>query len=466
MHSQNDRLVHQNSSIKDALAKIDKNSLSIIVVHDDENMVVGIATDGDIRRHLLAGGLLSDQIQSCMNMKFVWRDENTSPELLIKLLDNDIRAIPLLNRKRELVELVTRQNVLTIGEGKVFVRARAPVRISFSGGGSDLTHFFLENKVGAVINATISLYAHASLRERRDNAVHIRSFDLGEELFVEEFDELSDLNGPFGLIKALLKLIRPSFGFELSLHCDFPMKSGLGGSSALLAAILGCFNQLRRDRWDRYELAELAYRAERHMMGIRGGWQDQYATIFGGFNFMEFKMDQNVVHPLRLQEEMKSELEESLILCNTGLTHDSGMLHEDQHRAMASPEVLDLVNRNVDLCYEMRDQLLRGRLSQFAGSMHQAWQLKRRFSETVSSRYLDDLYEGAIKHGAVGGKLLGAGGGGFFLFFVFEQDRYRLMKYLAEHSLSVQPFRFESSGLESWTVRDGSGKGGVDNHGV
>ena len=108
------------------------------------------------------------------------------------------------------------------------------------------------------------------------------------------------------------------------------MSSGLGGSAAVSASILGCFNQFKTDKWTRHELSELAFQAERLYLGIAGGWQDQYATIFGGLNFIEFESKQNIIHPLRIDKEIINELEESLILCDTGKGHDSGEIHEDQ----------------------------------------------------------------------------------------------------------------------------------------
>ena len=163
-------------------------------------------------------------------------------------------------------------------------------------GGSDLTHYFVDEG-GAVINTTISLFSHATLRLRNDKQVIVHSRDLRDSLHASNLQEVFSHKGKFGLLQALLKTVHPDFGFELYLHSDFPMNSGLGGSAVVSAAVLGCFNQFRQDRWDLHELAELAFQAERLYQGVSGGWQDQYATVFGGFNFMEFRMDQNIVHP-------------------------------------------------------------------------------------------------------------------------------------------------------------------------
>lgn len=447
-------LITASASLRDALQRIDGNRHGMIFVTDTNGAVSGVATDGDIRRRLLDGGSLDDPIIQCANPDFVWENPATPRELLLKKLDHRIRVIPLLDDARRLAGLVSRDHLPIQVEGAVYARSRAPVRISFGGGGSDLTHYFSSNEGGAVINTTISLYSHATLRVRNDEQVVIRSLDLGETLQADDLPSALALTGRFGLIQALLRAIRPDFGFELFLHSDFPMNSGLGGSAVVSAAVLGCFNQFRRDQWDLHELAEIAYQAERHYLGVAGGWQDQYATVFGGFNFMEFRMDQNIVHPLRIHPDTLLELEECLILCDTGTTHDSGDIHQDQRQQMATAQVRDMVETNVRLSYEMRNDLLRGRLRQFGQSLDKAWQFKRQFSEKISSSRLDQIYSEAKSNGAIGGKLLGAGGGGFFLFYAPPYRKHQLITHLESSGLKLRPFRFEPQGLQAWTVRE------------
>lgn len=447
-------LISASASLREALQRIEANHHGMIFVADLTGAVLGVATDGDIRRCLLDGGSLDDAISQCANPDFVWESPATPREILLKKLDHRVRAIPLLDAARCLVGLVSRDHMPIEAEGAVYARARAPVRVSFGGGGSDLTHYFSSNEGGAVINTTISLYSHATLRIRDDEQIIIRSLDLGETLQAADLPTALAAVGQFGLIQALLKAIRPDFGFELFLHSDFPMSSGLGGSAVVLAAILGCFNQFRRDQWNLHELAEIAYQAERHYLGVDGGWQDQYATVFGGFNFMEFRMDQNIVHPLRIHPDTLLELEESLILCDTGATHDSGDIHQDQRKQMSAVHVRDMVETNVRLSYEMRNDLLRGRLLHFGQSLDKAWAFKRQFSDKISSERLDKIYADAKSNGAIGGKLLGAGGGGFFLFYVSSYQKHRLISHLEAVGLKIRSFRFEPQGLQAWTVRE------------
>jgi D-glycero-alpha-D-manno-heptose-7-phosphate kinase len=446
--------VSVQASLREALQLIEVNNLGLVFVCNDSGVVIGVATDGDIRRHLLQGSSLDDPIMVYTNTEFVWADSRTSREVLLKQLDSRIRAIPLLDIDRRLVGVVSRDHLPLQEEEAVYARARSPVRISFGGGGSDVTHYFAGENDGAVINTTISIYSHATLRPRNDERIVIRSLDLKETFRADDLPAALAQQGRFGLIQGLLKTIRPEFGFELYLDSDFPMNSGLGGSSVISAGILGCFNQFRQDKWDLYEMAEIAYQAERLHLGIAGGWQDQYATVFGGFNFIEFRMDQNIVHPLRIHLDTLLELEESLVLCDTGMPHDSGYVHQDQRQNMSSASIKELMESSVQLCYAMRNDLLRGRLFQFGRALDKAWQCKRQFSEKISSMRLDRIYAEACLNGAVGGKLLGAGGGGFFLFYAPPFRRHDLIAHLEQSGMRIQPFRFEQEGLQAWTVRE------------
>jgi D-glycero-alpha-D-manno-heptose-7-phosphate kinase len=445
--------IKSNSTLRDALEKINENHHGIVFATSSNNNVIGVATDGDIRSALINGGSLNDSLEKYLNTDFVWADELTTREQLLKQLDHRIQVIPILNQDRELVNVISRYNIPVVSEANVYAKAKSPVRISFGGGGSDLTHYFFDSG-GAVINAAISLYAHAALHIRQDGSIRVHSRDLNEILEAADLEEALKHNEKFGLIQAVLKTIHPDFGFDLYLHSDFPMKSGLGGSAVVAASILGCFNQFRRDKWDLYEISELAYQAERLYLGVAGGWQDQYATVFGGFNFMEFRAEQNVIHPLRISRDVMLELEESLILCDTGTVHESGDIHKDQKAELDKSDIRNLVKQNVDLTFSMRDQLLRGRLLDFGKTLDQAWKLKRLFSQKISNTHLDSIYESAKKNGAIGGKLLGAGGGGFFLFYVPSQYKNGLMNAMEALGNTVRPFRFEPEGLRSWTVRE------------
>jgi D-glycero-alpha-D-manno-heptose-7-phosphate kinase len=449
----NSYTIDKNSSIKEALVQIENNHLGVIFLLDEFNYVIALATDGDIRRHIVNNQDLSISIAECANYDFIFAKEDTPRELLLKQLDNKIKIIPILDNSKKLVSFITKDFIPQKVEKKVFSRSKSPVRISFGGGGSDISSYFIDNRA-AVINATISLFSHATLKIREDQRICINSLDLNDAIEFKDIKQLNSYSGKFSLIVSVIRAINPSYGFELFLYSDFPMSSGLGGSAVVTSSILGCFNQFRNDLWDKHDIAEIAFQSERLHMGIAGGWQDQYATVFGGLNFMEFNSDQNIITPIRLNTQTIVELEESLLLCYTGITHDSGNIHSDQKEQTKSNKIKERIQTNVDLTYEMRNLLLRGRLNDFGKCIHKAWQLKREFSSKISNPWLDEIYNGAIQNGAIGGKILGAGGGGYFLFYVPAFERNKLMNWVQSKGLICTPFVFENQGLQSWKVRE------------
>lgn len=448
-------LINKNALINDAIIKIEANSKGFVLVQNDVKQVLGTLTDGDIRRALLAGAQLSDLASNHINKNFIFLDDNSMDhESIYKKLDQKITFIPVLDENKRLLKFVTKNTIPSRFEKLITARSKSPVRISFGGGGSDTTAFFKDNN-GAVINSTISLYSHCSLSKRTDSKINIDSSDLNinkSYLSLEEF--LNSDKCTLDLIKATIKVINPSFGFDLYVQSDFPLRSGLGGSAVVVSSVIGCFNEFRLYKWSSYEIAELAYEAERLNMRISGGWQDQYATVFGGFNFMEFSNRQNLIHPLRLSETTKSSLEQNLILCYTNTSHKSSDIHQDQKSNLDNKGIQENVKKNVKIAYKMRESLLKENLNDFSDLMNDSWELKKSYSRDISTDYLDDIYEGAKKNGALSGKLLGAGGGGYFLFYTDFSKRNKLINWIKKEGLIYTNFKFEDLGLKSWIERN------------
>ena len=452
MNNLDNFLIPVDSTIKEALRKINKNKKGLVIGINKNGKAIGVATDGDIRRFLIDNSL-DNKIGKVLNKDFTWADVGTSREVILKQFDQAIRVIPQLDENQRVVKVISADNFPIVDEGSIYVRSKSPVRVSFGGGGTDLTSFF-EQHGGAVINATISLYSHATLKIRDDTEVHIYSKDLEDHIKLKSINSSSKKEKKFQLVLSVIRAIRPNFGFDLYLYSDYPMNSGLGGSAVVASSIIGCFNQVRLDQWTNNEIAELAFQAERIDMQLPGGWQDQYSTVTGGFNFMEFRSAGNLIHPIRMNKDIVRELEESLVLCDTGISHDSGNIHTDQREELGQKKIIEQVKKSKALVYDMRDTLLQGKLLDFGNKMDEAWKLKRTFSKKITSKHLDSIYNLSKKNGALGGKLLGAGGGGFFLFFVPPEKRIDLMNALSKKSLSLMPFTFEEEGLSSWKVRE------------
>lgn len=443
--------IAETETIEEAFRRLNLNMLGILFAQDASGRVVGAVTDGDIRRKLLGGLSIRDQVASCVNRDFVWAKAGAPREQILKLLDQRVHVVPILDPERRLVDVFSRDLFNLSEESEVFARARSPVRISFSGGGTDLTHYFVDNG-GAVINATIAMYAHATLRRRNDSRIKIYSHDFRCTVEAGNLAALGS-DGELALIKSVIRLIKPIYGFDLDVSADFPVGSGLGGSAVVSSAIIGCFNEFRSDQWDRHEIAEMAFQAERLMLNIPGGWQDQYATVFGGFNHMEFSSEQNTIVPLRLDPNIIAELEESLLLCYTGFNHDSGEVHRDQKAQHQSSDAVAAAARQKEMTREIRHHLLRGQLLDCGRLIDEAWHAKRKLSSKISSTELDAIYDHAKANGAVGGKLLGAGGGGYFIFFVRPFERYPLITALESKGLRCSRITFEETGLRTWKSR-------------
>ena len=447
-------VINGTSTIREALVKIANNKEGVVLLENSTGQIYALATDGDIRSGFLNGHTVDSCIDDVANKNFFCGTPDTSREVLLKQLDGTIKFIPIIDDKGNFKSYLNKNSLPKKIESNLFYRSKAPVRISFGGGGSDVSKYFNDFS-GAVINATISLHSHASLKvKKRKKSININSLDLNESIEFKDLNDLISHQGRFSLINAVIKAINPTFGFDLFLRSDYPMSSGLGGSAVVAAVILGCFNQLRNDKWDMYELAEMAFQAERIQLGIAGGWQDQYATVFGGFNFMEFNKNQNIIHPLRMPEDAIRELEESLILCYTGLIHDSGKIHSDQSKQTKLTITKDKIQKNVKLTYKIKDHLLKGQLHELGDCLNEGWNIKKSLSNQISNSALDDIYKKALENGITGGKLLGAGGGGYYLFYVSPFKRHEAMKWIVKEGLVHIPFVFDNKGLQSWTVRE------------
>ena len=298
----------------------------------------------------------------------------------------------------------------------------------------------------------MAIYSHATLIPRADQNIHIYSEDLDTHIHYASLIDL--LGGPrHDLLSSVVSVVKPTYGFDLYVRSDFPVGSGLGGSSAVATAVVAAFNEMRLDHWTTYEIAELAFQAERICFGVAGGWQDQYASAFGGFNLIELDGKKNLVHAIRLEKSTINELEECFILCDSGIKHDSGSLHEKQRETYTAENKSSQLQAIVSLCREMHRHLIRGELLEFGQCLNKHWQLKKNLSASISNLKISEIYDAALMAGVVGGKLLGAGGGGFFLFFVPPHFHHEVSKKLNELNCKLSTFKFENEGVTSWRTK-------------
>ena len=337
----------------------------------------------------------------------------------------------------------------------MIIRSKAPLRISFAGGGTDVPPY-PQQRGGVVLNATINKYAYGTLIPTNDKTLTVQSLDYD---VVAKYHSDAELiyDGKLDLVKAAVRRMlinEQERGIRLFLHSDAPPGSGLGSSSTVVVALVGLFKHwLRRPMTD-YEIAELAYQIERVDLGIKGGLQDQYAAAFGGFNFIEFTSDSVIVNPLRVDPAHVNELEYNLLLCYTGQARLGARILDRQIQSYVDqrPDVMQALDTLKQITLDMKCALLQGRLRDFGALLHDEWQCKQRLDAHISNQQIDELYEMARQHGALGGKITGAGGGGYLLFYCQFDKKHLVAEKLEQMGGQVVEFGFEPRGLQTWQV--------------
>jgi D-glycero-alpha-D-manno-heptose-7-phosphate kinase len=333
------------------------------------------------------------------------------------------------------------------------VRSRAPLRISFGGGGTDVPPY-PEEKGGAVLNVTINKYSYGTLLPTGpEDGIEVESLDYD---IVAKYHTEGDLvfDGKLDLIKAVLKNMGLKGGAKLFLHSDAPPGSGLGSSSTMAVTLVGLLKHYLKIPMTDYDVAEKAFEIERKDLGIPGGLQDQYAATFGGFNYIEFLKDKVIVNPLKIRRDILNELEYHLLLCYTGSSRISANIINDQIDGFKKKEVdvVTALDETKRLAIEMKNALLKGELNNFGMLLHEAWQHKRNFSNKITNPVIDKLYKTARDQGAIGGKILGAGGGGYMLLYCDFQHKHRIAEALEKAGGQIVEFGFEFKGLRTWSV--------------
>ncbi len=339
------------------------------------------------------------------------------------------------------------------------VRARVPLRLGLAGGGTDLAPYCDEHG-GAVLNTTIDRYAYAFIEPCGDGMVHFEAHDIDQrESLPADFAalEAASLRLHAGVMRRMVARygggVMPSV--RITSYSDAPPGSGLGSSSALVVALVEAFATYLHAPLGPYDVAHLAYEIERIDLGLAGGKQDQYAATFGGINFIEFLAgDRVIVNPLRIPQPVLSELETSIVTCFTGVSRRSEAIIEEQQRRMSAPteSTVDSLHQLKRDAIEMKDALLRAQVPRMAEILNRSWLAKKRTASGISTAQIETLYDVALEHGATGGKVSGAGGGGFMMFIVPPAARVRVIRALNLAGGNATGVHFTAEGASSWTV--------------
>lgn len=341
----------------------------------------------------------------------------------------------------------------------MIIRARAPLRLGLAGGGTDVSPY-CDEFGGAILNATIDRYAYAFIEIRDDRLVEFVAADQ-EKSEQQDIAEINNYDGELRLHRGVYRRIMEQFNggrpiaLTLRTFSDAPAGSGLGSSSTLVVAMVKAFTEYLNLPLGEYEIAHLAFEIERNDVGLKGGRQDQYAATFGGFNYMEFyKEDRVIVNPLRIKNWIRSELEASLVLFYTGVSRESASIIKEQSENMAkgSDITLESMHSLKRDAITMKESLLKGDFYGIVDSMRASWEAKKRSADSVSNESIDEIYEKALESGALAGKVSGAGGGGFMMFFVNPNKRMSVIRALNTFPGQVNNCHFTEYGTQGWKI--------------
>ena len=340
----------------------------------------------------------------------------------------------------------------------MIIRSKAPLRLGLAGGGTDVSPY-CDLFGGSILNATINLYAYASIEPTDDSTISIESIDRKISVSYPSGEALIH-DGNLDLIKEVYNKVVKKFthkplSFKLSTFLDAPAGSGLGASSTLVVAVLGAFTEWLKLPLGEYDIAHLAYEIERVDLKMAGGRQDQYSATFGGVNFMEFyKDDKVIVNPLKIKEQYLEELAHNLILYYTETSRYSSSIIETQMQNVLNKNLqsIEASHHLKEQAEMMKEVLLRGDVNEVGRILDFGWQNKKQLTQGITNPLLDEIYATAIENGASGGKISGAGGGGFMVFYCPGNTRYAVMDALGKFGGSFKKYSFVQDGLTTWTI--------------
>lgn len=329
-------------------------------------------------------------------------------------------------------------------------RARAPLRIGLAGGGTDVDPYATE-KGGVVFNTTINKFAYCTVVPTDDHAMSVHSSEYGDSR-VDLGSGPLPLDGNTSLANVVANHFDIKDGFSMTLESEAPPGSGLGGSSTVIVSIISAVCKWLDKRMSGKDLAKLAYDLERKELGLKGGRQDQYAAVYGGFNIMRFKGDDVTIDSVPVAQDVVNELQARTLLCYTGKSRESADVIDSQVKAYEKGSNEKALDASKKIALDMAKAVEKGDITEAGELLHTSWQYKKDFSSKISNPMIDRMYKTAMDAGAIGGKVSGAGGGGF-MFFICDYDRkYNVAKAIrtANEDAVVTDFMFEPRGVTSW----------------
>ena len=329
-----------------------------------------------------------------------------------------------------------------------------PIRISFAGGGTDLPEYY-ERYGGNVVTSTISKYVHVIINPRHDNSFQAFSSDFQTHHKPTNYDQLEPQSGT-EIATSVIKFLKYNSGINLLISSDVPPGSGLGTSGALAVNLLKTFTTLQKENWSNDKIASTAFHIGRNILKWPIGKQDEYATCYGGLNFIQFEKDKVTVNKISLSQNSLNELQKNLLLFFIGRTRNSSIILSSQLENVKQDkeETIKSLHNVQELAVTTYQSLKNGDLTEFGELLHKGWISKKKFTSGVTNEFVDGLYDTAMKNGALGGKLTGAGGGGHLLLYCEPSKQEKLIQRLNDLGLKQVHFELQREGAKVLNTYD------------
>ena len=445
-------IIKFDSSLLDALNKLETNKKGIIFLVDKKKKLIGSLTDGDVRRHLLEDKVSNIKLIDIANLNpvFIYANLIRPTQITLDKLSMGYKAIPIVNEDNVIVEVISEQKIYDRIISKS-VYSRAPMRCSLSGGGTDLQAFYIKD-VGKTISLTIKKFVYCQITKHPKHEIIVETPDINQTINVPDGDYESALSkAPSNLALITLSKLKLDPGHKVKIWSDVIVGSGLASSTAMVTAIIYAFDKYKGIYRSKNEAAELSFGIERVSAGMLGGWQDQFASSFGGANLINYSRNGHQVIPLKLSDETIAFLESSLFLIYTGQNHNSPQIQSYLINKINISDNKSLNNMN-NITEKFLDILINGPLSDIGKMLNQSWKLKQDTNHKISNTKLNSLYDELLSLGAIGSKLLGAGAGGYFLSFVMPDKSKEFEIAVKNIGYSIERFNFYPKGAEAWTL--------------
>ncbi len=322
----------------------------------------------------------------------------------------------------------------------------APLRISFAGGGTDQPEFY-EKFGGNVICTTINRFTYVIIHKRFDKSFQTFSPDFQKHYKPTEFKKIEIEDG-VEIAASVVKFLKFKVGVDIVLQSDVPAGSGLGASSSLAINLVNTLNYLQGKKWSKTKIAETCFGIERNVLKWPMGKQDEYITSFGGFKNIEFKKNKVNIKSITISKKLSSELQNNLLLFFVGQTRDSAKLLSSQLKRAKNEnkKTIKSLQTVKSLASELNETLQKSDLTRFGELLHKGWIAKKDFTAGITNKRIDKIYESALKFGASGGKLTGAGGGGHLLLYCEKSKQRKLIDEMKKMSLTHVDFKFYNDG--------------------